>query len=239
MQHVFHYTSTDTLEQIVQSLQIQFTEIRQLNDADEWIAAIDFYCKDSRTIASERLAGFIEIFELLVKMDTLPWHVACFSRRPDIDSQWRNYADNEHGVCVGFDTNHFIPQVPHSSINYGKESWFRALSLLQNRIEQTQCDTIAIGDITHFGATCKSEKWSTEEEIRYFGCVMPPELADNDCQRKLLEKMQGTRAGRRVALYPFEDRAITSVIVGDPRDIPRVHQIIESAGLPSVKVYRR
>lgn len=119
---LFHYCSLETLLNIISKKTIRLSEITKSNDYMEtkWLfefleeEIIEQYRKNP-FINGELIYGLNEIETLRFVVNTLKkkilhrtsdlFYVSCFSENEDILSQWRGYADDGHGVAIGFNTD--------------------------------------------------------------------------------------------------------------------------------------
>jgi hypothetical protein len=115
---LWHYTSIQGFQAIVASKSVWATDVRFLNDREEFI--------HSRKIADEILAQTPELDEagflhkefldkaVMLGLDSGPManlqvFVACFSSSEDQLGQWRGYSHGSSGVSLGFDLSSFRP----------------------------------------------------------------------------------------------------------------------------------
>lgn len=91
----YHYTSLKACYEIINTNDLWLSDIGYLNDYQEIIS-----CKNRvfRKIGKESQ-------KRLYNKDFFDYYAISFSRRADSLNQWRNYADDNHGVCIEFDLN--------------------------------------------------------------------------------------------------------------------------------------
>jgi hypothetical protein len=110
---LYHYCSTATLLAILEYGKLRFSDINMMNDPREWR-----YCYELFEQAATALLKMVPDRAPLDGLDTsffdrvddylspkqLNSHpvIACFSKRPDVLSQWRGYADDAKGWSIGF-----------------------------------------------------------------------------------------------------------------------------------------
>ena len=109
---LYHYCDTATWLAILESDSLRFSDINMMNDPNEWAYCYDLFerAANSLLIGKARKApeGFDENFLDLVDGYLSPKQLhshpvlACFSKEPDVLSQWRGYAGNGSGWAVGF-----------------------------------------------------------------------------------------------------------------------------------------
>lgn len=110
----YHYTSVDTLFNILRGNSLWLTEINKLNDMDEFQRSHT----DLRKKLDANYSGFPkarllgQLFKYLQDppLSELASSVFVFSmtHEPESSSQWQNYGQNGTGVCIGFDTSLFL-----------------------------------------------------------------------------------------------------------------------------------
>ena len=100
--NLYHYCSNATFLSIVSTRTVWASGLSLSNDAMEgrWIRNIfSDYCDERKLHPNERE-------QLLSTLDTLTRILIfggfCMSAKADLLSQWRGYADNGAGVCIGF-----------------------------------------------------------------------------------------------------------------------------------------
>lgn len=110
---LYHYCSAPTFRAIVETGQLRFSDINMLNDAEEmrWGYGVFEEAagnmlrlaeKNPKLKALDR--NFLDkVDEIIAPMQFFvqPF-VSCFSRAPDLLSQWRAYADDGRGFALGF-----------------------------------------------------------------------------------------------------------------------------------------
>lgn len=110
---LYHYCSTATLLSILEHGKLRFSDVNMMNDTQEWR-----YCYELFERAANVLLEMVPDRASLEGLDTsffghvddylspkqLISHpvIACFSKYPDVLSQWRGYADNAQGWSIGF-----------------------------------------------------------------------------------------------------------------------------------------
>lgn len=117
---VYHYCSLDTFRSIIENRTLRLSDITKSNDSAEivWAAGyineilLDLYRKDSTILLHE---GFPEkLLQEMIDHFYAEWfseehsiyrlYAICFSKKGDLLSQWRGYADDAAGVALGIDT---------------------------------------------------------------------------------------------------------------------------------------
>jgi hypothetical protein len=122
---LWHYTAYAGFLGILESQSIHATDVRFLNDAEEFVHAKKLIYTMAKETA-EKVAGEEQrkgLGDTIVKSlcdqvrwlfesgplstNTLQVYVACFCEHKDQLSQWRGYASASSGVSLGFDLGRF------------------------------------------------------------------------------------------------------------------------------------
>lgn len=101
---LYHYTSPAALFSIIQNRTIRLSARWHLNDPREGADFGDLLaeCAPNENYCEEKAKAALKA------LDNLHFYVACFSRRGDLLSQWRAYAQDGEGVSIGFDRNNLF-----------------------------------------------------------------------------------------------------------------------------------
>ncbi|WP_073273404.1 DUF2971 domain-containing protein [Anaerocolumna jejuensis] len=114
----YHYCTVESFYKIISTSIIRFGNVLKMNDSTElrWLADVinsyveeythnwdDEKRKEAKRFLSENLFNFLEDFLLNDYQGNKDKYICCFSEENDLLSQWRGYADDGHGVCIGFD----------------------------------------------------------------------------------------------------------------------------------------
>jgi len=103
---IYHYCNLDALISILKNQIIWASNYKYLNDSTEIQSAIDVIEKNIDLIESGFVGvkGRIALFRSLKRaMSGYDYYITSFSKKADVLSQWRGYAQNGRGVCIGFD----------------------------------------------------------------------------------------------------------------------------------------
>jgi len=99
---LYHYCSNAAFCSIIQNKSIWLSSLSQSNDSMEgrWLRSIfQQACFDS-AVKDRHVPDIMQSFDHLIEMsDSLGF---CLSEQSDLLSQWRGYADDAAGVCIGF-----------------------------------------------------------------------------------------------------------------------------------------
>lgn len=110
---LYHYCSTDTYLAMMSSNCVRMSDINMLNDAHEGLYGYEIFEAAATLLLTEepRRAGledidvaFFDMVDAYLSPKQFHSHpvIACFSKDPDVLSQWRGYADDGKGWSVGF-----------------------------------------------------------------------------------------------------------------------------------------
>ncbi|HDS1578376.1 TPA: DUF2971 domain-containing protein [Stenotrophomonas maltophilia] len=102
---LYHYCSPQTFLAIIQGKKLRFSDVLAMNDFSEsrWGAELLGRCLNEHGSSwARRLAAVLSSdYELAHHLSITA--ACCFSRRGDVLSQWRAYADDATGFAIGFD----------------------------------------------------------------------------------------------------------------------------------------
>ncbi|MBY3342693.1 DUF2971 domain-containing protein [Rhizobium laguerreae] len=98
LETLYHYCSASTFELIASRKTVRLSDLAQSNDSAEG----EWYWSVLRSVVGESVPRWIE--------ETRDHHAAqakatlglCLTEEDDLLSQWRGYADDGRGVCIGF-----------------------------------------------------------------------------------------------------------------------------------------
>lgn len=102
MELLYHYCSTETLVSIVTNRTIRLSSLTLSNDSQEGLLILDIFLQLAKEAGLS--GGDLSRFEnsLRTAYDLFDGHGFCLSEQGDLLSQWRGYADDGRGVCIGF-----------------------------------------------------------------------------------------------------------------------------------------
>lgn len=109
----FHYCSSATFLAIGEGGRLRFSDANMMNDGSEGRYGYALFERAANQLLEEigthpalegLSSGFFDKIDEWLSPKQLYSHpiIACFSRRPDVLSQWRAYADNAAGWAIGF-----------------------------------------------------------------------------------------------------------------------------------------
>lgn len=114
---MYHYTSLEGFQGIVESSDLWLTDSAFMNDASEIEHGIDM----SREVFESIATNGSPIADVLRGLTNIPvakrprLNIACFSSARDHLSQWRAYSQNTVGVALGFASEKFMPALGYPS----------------------------------------------------------------------------------------------------------------------------
>ncbi len=115
---VYYYCTVNAALAILRDKELWMTDIRNLNDLNELTGVYNMFFNLLEEYDGEhnrclgglfeiaRQPGAIQLYERPLAVH--PYYVACFSKNQDSVSQWVSFADDGHGVAIGFDENQLI-----------------------------------------------------------------------------------------------------------------------------------
>lgn len=110
---LYHYCSTETFLNIIQNKSIRLSSMKMSNDSSEgiWVSnLISDYIENGGMGFSKIEMKLIHMF-LSDYQDIFPSLAFCLSREGDLLSQWRGYADDGYGFCIGFDKGYILKKI--------------------------------------------------------------------------------------------------------------------------------
>ena len=201
---LFKYVSPDAAPSVFEDtgeLSIRFGLPSTYNDPYE------LFLRPDRTLKSEEQRAFYDYF--LGKVVEAP--VACFSRRPDSLVMWAHYGREGAGVCVAFDEDALVSQVPVawiSDIEYTDGPALIDTGLIDHAyMTGKRRHTIWLLAAAHSAAYFRKRiDWQYEAERRM---VVPPDA---------VEDHDGILLGK------FKPEALRHIILG-PKTPPSVREL--------------
>ncbi len=99
---IYHYTTVSNSINIIQSGKLFACDAKYLNDANELVAATNLFCQAIRERYNISINHFVHLNNSIRS-----YCVSCFSESPEILSQWKSYANDGKGLCLGFSRSRF------------------------------------------------------------------------------------------------------------------------------------
>ncbi|HHH1657059.1 TPA: DUF2971 domain-containing protein [Yersinia enterocolitica] len=102
MSMIYHYCSPYAFQKIIENKCLWLSANNNMNDAAEGKWVIRALEKVVGQKANDQNRTWLNSVLEEVERVVIPQYVACFSKKGDILSQWRAYAQNGEGVAIGF-----------------------------------------------------------------------------------------------------------------------------------------
>ena len=102
---LFHYTKTSSLLGILDSQELYFSRLRNLNDASEGRAVLDIINALEPTGIAKNLIQFVKNNYSSIEKKARSSYSFSFTTEEDDASQWDRYADHGKGVCIEFSSD--------------------------------------------------------------------------------------------------------------------------------------
>ena len=102
---LFHYTKTSSLLGILDSQELYFSRLRNLNDASEGRAVLDIVKSLKPTGIAKNLIQFVKNNYPSIEKKARSSYSFSFTTEEDDASQWDRYADHGKGVCIEFSSD--------------------------------------------------------------------------------------------------------------------------------------
>uniref|UniRef100_UPI0038698FBE DUF2971 domain-containing protein n=1 Tax=Succinivibrio sp. TaxID=2053619 RepID=UPI0038698FBE len=99
---LFHYTKTSSLLGILDSQELYFSRLRNLNDASEGRAVLDIIKALEPKGIAKNLIQFVKNNYSSIEKKARSSYSFSFTTEEDDASQWDRYADHGKGVCIEF-----------------------------------------------------------------------------------------------------------------------------------------
>jgi Protein of unknown function (DUF2971) len=119
---IYHYTDVNGLLGIINKKTLWATDIHYLNDSSEYLYGLEKY----NQVIQNRPDKDDHILQTNGNDSTR--YAICFSSEPNLLSQWRAYAEDGYGYCIGFDAKAVMSDVSKTtiyprleSVRYGEE----------------------------------------------------------------------------------------------------------------------
>ncbi|MEQ9091072.1 MAG: DUF2971 domain-containing protein [Balneola sp.] len=110
---IFHYTSVDSFSKIISNSSVHLTSSIYMNDGEEliWIKNIlDHHHLESNNFKynEDRVKQLLKMLDQIEEMEVF---LFSFSKKKDLLSQWRGYADDSEGVSIGFNIEELVKEL--------------------------------------------------------------------------------------------------------------------------------
>lgn len=227
---LYHYCSTPTLLSILEGGKLRFSDVNMMNDPYESQYGYSLFERAAtallkmvpeRPALSGLTTDFFDRVDDYLSPKQLRSHsiITCFSKQPDVLSQWRGYADNAQGWAVGFD-GRAIDAMPVTllDVEYDAEqqlvevrNFLGAMYLTVQENGGVFDDDFATQAIlfSSFLLAYKHPSFREEQEIRAIH-ELRVDIADDGCE---LVDEGGVIDGKDVEGQPVQFRAAGSSII--------------------------
>lgn len=101
---LYHYCSVESFFSIITSKKIRLSDLAHTNDSQELRYGFEHILTYFESITGQQLN---EDQKKNIWKEYYGAYAICFSEKGDLLSQWRGYADDGHGVSIGFDLTKF------------------------------------------------------------------------------------------------------------------------------------
>ncbi|GGD36233.1 hypothetical protein GCM10012288_07800 [Malaciobacter pacificus] len=196
---IYHYCNVESFRAIIQNKTLWLSSVYNLNDYKEihWIKekVLKKIEKNTTKNSFDKYSAFEKIYNQ--KLPNV--YIASFSQGNDLLSQWRAYANDGHGVAIGFNTDYFKENrlITTSVVLYDEskqeeliDNILEPINLLDDNIDVKStkfiniCETV-INDINNLSAKSKNELFKEEQEVRL---IHSPTIIDNPINRQFVFK---------------------------------------------------
>lgn len=99
---LYHYCSTDNFFKLIESKSIWMSDSSQMNDRTECLWIENYFDTITDYFEEAKLEDFKRFTIWTYKMNKHDSFIFCLSRKRDMLSQWRAYANDGRGLCIGF-----------------------------------------------------------------------------------------------------------------------------------------
>lgn len=264
---LYHYCSLAAFISIIQNKCIWLSDTKHTNDLQETKlvdVAIEKYL--SKTV--EECSG-----DKICRKDLINYYnafktesyIGCFSKKRDLLSQWRAYADDGRGVAVNInlkklDVKNELPYLTDNnkmcflqkviylkSVDINDDNINNIFSILSERIDTkklTDKDLLKIIDeLRPYRYFCKNRAFSEEEEWRiiYNPLVNRYNFEGDMFDKELYKNIKFRSVGNKIISYfefPLENDCINEIILGPKYcgDIETIKLLLESQNLKNIKI---
>lgn len=178
----YHYCSSETFMAICNSRRVRFSDLTMSNDSGEIGYGLDLLNEfiEGRSSIERKLYAESAAIHRRHFLNDL-WMGYCLSLTKDVLSQWRGYADDGRGVCIGFNPKVVVkPYMSRVQVIYDRkmqlmslgEKWEKVMSMANSRSDSTRELMASVASVVSFYrlvAYMKHESFAEEEEeeVRY------------------------------------------------------------------------
>lgn len=238
---LYHYTDWGGARGIISNQHIWETAHDCVNDDHELESAHGVILEEAHKLlrksggaATRSLYHFIEAYKRLKISNMKKVYMACFSSARDDEYQWKNYAADGRGLCLGIRVlNETVPisEIMASAlleVDYSEASWKKyiqtsfkkicaSLSQYQPTPQNIHEGTSAFFRIAAFTAMrAKKPKWAPEQEFRHVTIIRdgvdfePQKRTRDDKEVRFLDNIHLRESGKLLAF--------AEIIIGSNQD---------------------
>jgi len=230
---IYHYTSFDTIYQIISNKCIWASNIKYLNDKNEFKIGLNVFDQVRQNLEnSEDYLTFKSDLEYLVKeirkRSTESIFNTSFSHQGDLLSQWRAYGDNGKGVCIGINKDKFCEMLEKEvdtdlyygfNLNYSMKDSYEfiedsVISFLVNSNSKKESENSYQASKRHYDRL---------EKIIDFIWMRVLEVKDNsffeEKEWRLLYIQDKLRQMKKIEFFPKNERLVPYIRI-DLKNIP-------------------
>ncbi len=196
---IYHYCNVEAFRAIIQNRTLWLSSVYNLNDYKEihWIK--EKVLKKIKENTTKNSFNKYTAFEKLYNQKLPNVYIASFSQGCDLLSQWRAYANDGHGVAIGFNVDYFKENslINTSEVLYDEnkqeeliDKFLEPINLIDDDINTDDkkfldiCENV-INDINNLSAKSKNELFKEEQEVRL---IHSPTIIDNSKNRQFIFK---------------------------------------------------
>ena len=251
---LYHYTNWAGAEGIISTQEFWATAHDCTNDEAELVSANDIIVEVVKSLRANATRFTLQILnEFLRSYDTsqvsqvIPLYLTSFSALRDDKEQWKKYADNGRGLCLGVPIlNELPPDNPGTAsatmkVDYSESAWrdgvqdgMRKICDVLNRALPTlHNQRLALSALYRIAAftsmSAKQQQWEVEQEYRHVTMVHMG--AD-------VKPQERERDGKTIRYLPVLVRrgriAFAEIVIGPNRDAQAAEEhlkkVLEAAG---------
>jgi len=189
---VYHYCSVDTMMKIFDTKSIIgsiHTSMNDFSDCSWWFQVL---IQEANIIRNSKNSQLLDDFLNHIYININDYYITSFSKSNDILSQWRSYADDGKGVCIGFYSerickNYDIPAFNELSnkgwveINYIEDEQRKLAVEVLTSITKSDPSNYVTTNFTRFLLACKNPAFKEEDEVRYVEVLDSRTLCNPEC----------------------------------------------------------
>ena len=234
---IYHYCNVEAFKAIIQNKTIWLSSVYNLNDYKEihWIK--EKVLKKLEFFTNKYNFTRFNKFQQLYNNQLPNVYIASFSKGEDLLSQWRAYANDGHGVAIGFNADYFKENflIKTSEVLYDEFAQEKLIDDILNPIltindkidinskEFLQLCEEMIEKLNILSAKSKNELFKEENEVRL---IHSPMIIDDEKNQKFILKNNLSEMMFRAVcgnLIPYFELKFDKNI----NDIPPIIEIIK------------